>query len=72
MMARVGFIKRMTRVKARRKFKGASHVDICRKSGSGRGSKFQGLELGVCLVLGGQVRGGCSGWRVVDEVCMIR
>lgn len=50
MMVILGFIKRMTRVRARRKFKGAGHVGICRKSGCGRGSKFKGLEVVVCLV----------------------
>lgn len=71
MMARVGFIRKMTRIKGQKEVKGASHVDICRKSIPGRGSKFKGSEVGVCLVFLRTSEGGHNGWIVVDEVSMI-
>lgn len=61
MMASDGFIKKMTRVEARREL---------RKGIPGRGNKFKGLEVGACLVCLRNSEGGHSGWIVVDEVSM--
>ena len=47
-------------------------MDICRKSFPGRGSKFKGLEVQVYLVCLTNSEGGYGGWRVLDEVSMIK
>lgn len=44
---------------------------ICGKSMTVRGSRFEGLEAGVCLVVL-EDKGGRSGWVVGEEVNMIR